>query len=106
MENNKNGWQKFIDETLVEWGRNPAVLDDEEFQPPSARVIDLACEVATSLRDGGEVPPTRVVADGEGGVSFERVDGQTSVSLNIHPDATIEMLTFDDCRLRSRRRIF
>ncbi|MFW6155113.1 MAG: hypothetical protein ACOC95_07855 [Planctomycetota bacterium] len=98
-------WSDFIDRCLVEWGRNPAALRDDGLIPPDADVIQLACTVALSLRDEGLAPPTMVVPDGEGGVSFERVDGDTSVSLNIYADMTVELLVFKDCRLSERSRL-
>lgn len=104
-QSNREAWNRFIDANLVEWGRNPQALEDEDFDPPSPEVIDRACDVAMRFRDRGEPPPTRVVPDGEGGISFERVDGKLSMSLNIHADQTVELLTFDDCRLRDRRRL-
>lgn len=104
-QRNREAWDGFIDADLVEWGRDPQALEDEDFDPPNTEVVKLACKVAMSLRDEGIVPPTRVVPDGEGGVSFERVDGKLSESLNIYADGTIELLTFDDCRLRTRDRL-
>ena len=99
-------WDRSIDDTLVEWGKDPMALEDDDFIPPSPDVIDFACQVATELRDEGAPPPTRVVPDGEGGVSFERVDGDVSVALNIYSDRTAELLIFDNCRLRTRRRLW
>lgn len=105
VQRNREAWDGFIDTDLVEWGRNPQEMEDEDFDPPNAEVVYLACRVAMSLRDEGIDPPTRVVPDGEGGISFERVEGEFSASLNIYADGTSELLTFDDCRLRGRRRL-
>ncbi|MCD4825082.1 MAG: hypothetical protein K8S55_10770 [Phycisphaerae bacterium] len=101
-EENRDAWDRFIDDTLVEWGRNISILEDENFEPPSAEIINLACTVALDLRDAGGTPPTRIVPDGDGGISFERVDGTSFVSLDIYSDQSIEFLEFDDCRLVSR----
>lgn len=104
-ERNKAAWNRFIDGTLVEWGRDVAVLKDEGFIPPSLDVVNLACQVAMSLRDAGCAPPTKIVPDGEGGISFERVVGRVSASLRIYADQTGEFLLFDDCRLTERHRL-
>lgn len=104
-EKNKKGWDKFIYDTLVEWGKDVTALEDEDFIPPNPDVIYLACRVAMKCRDKGFVPPTRVVPDGEGGISFEWVEEDISRSLNIYADKSIELLTFDDCRLCDRRRL-
>ena len=105
VRRNRKDWNRFIDGTLVEWGRDTTALEDEDFIPPNPDVIDLACKVAMDFRDRGDVPPTRVVPDGEGGISFEHVEDELSVSLNIYANKSIEMLIFDDCRLRDRRRL-
>jgi hypothetical protein len=101
-QRNRAAWDRFVDRTLVEWGRNPAALEDEGFIPPSYAAVSRACEVAMFLRDKGLPPPTKIVPDGEGGICFERAEGESSVSLNINADQTMELLTFDDCRLRAR----
>ena len=98
----KDVWDTFIFGKLVEWGRNPSVLEDDDFVPPDLDVINLACDAAMQLRDMGAIPPTMVAPDGEGGTSFEYVEGKSSVSLNIYADLTVECLTFDDCRLIRR----
>ena len=105
MEKNRRGWDGFIDRCLVEWGRDPSALADEGLIPPSLKAINLACDIAMVFKDQGLAPPTRVVPDGEGGVSFERVDGNLFVSLNVYADQTVELLAFDDCRLCTRHRL-
>lgn len=105
VRRNKEDWTRFIDTCLVEWGRDTTALEDEDFVPPSPDVINLACKVAMNYRDEGLVPPTMVVPDGEGGISFERFEGDISLSLNIYADKSVELLTFDDCRLRERCRL-
>ena len=101
----REAWDSVIDRYLVEWGRDASALEDEDFVPPGLEVVKLACEVAMEFRDEGLPPPIRVVPDGEGGLAFERVDGKVSESLNIYADQTIELLTFDDCRLSARHRL-
>ncbi|NLF32408.1 MAG: hypothetical protein GX591_16150 [Planctomycetes bacterium] len=104
-EENRAAWDSFIDRCLVEWGRNSQALQDDDFIPPDTDVIQLACEIALGMRDEGVAPPTMVVPDGEGGVSFERIEGNVSASLNIHADSTVELLVFEDCRLSQRRHL-
>lgn len=104
-EDRKLGWQTIIDDCLVEWGKNPSGLADEDLVPPSVEIIDLACKAAMEFRDQAVPPPLRVVPDGEGGISFEFRCGSCFMSLNILSDRSAELLTFRDCRLVSRRRL-
>ena len=105
VRRNKEDWNRFIDTCLIEWGRDTTALEDEDFVPPSREIIGLAYDVAMFFLNKGVVPPTRVVPDGEGGISFERTEGELSVSLNINADKSVELLTFDNCRLRERCRL-
>lgn len=101
-ERNRQAWDDLISYRLVEWGRNPSALADEDFEPPAIEVINLACRLASEMMNVGWLPPTMVAPDGEGGVSFELIVGKFSQSLNISADGTVELLTFDDCRLITR----
>ncbi len=101
-ERDRMAWITLVDTVLVEWGRNPSALEDEDFIPPNPDVINLACRVALECRDAGHPAPTRIVPDGEGGICFERVEGSISSSLRIYADQTGELLVFDDCHLAGR----
>ena len=68
----RRGWQKLIDSELVEWGRDPAQLDDEGVETPSRETIDRACRLAITLREAGWSAPQRIVASADGGIVFER----------------------------------
>ncbi len=96
----REAWNSFISDPLA-----LGVFIDEDLIPPNLDVIQLACDMALYLRNGCIVPPTSVVPDGEGGISFEWVEGKGSQSLNIYVDQSIELLIFDDCCLRSRYHI-
>ena len=104
-QQSKVEWNRFIDNKLVEWGRDANPLQDEGFIPPSVEVVNSACKVAMLLRDDGCPPPTKIVPDGEGGISFECIEERASASLRIYADQTKEFLIFDDCRLTERRRL-
>jgi len=98
-------WNRFIYEKLVEWGRGTTAMEDDGFIPPTPEVIDKACEKAQEWRDSGFPPPTRVVPDGEGGISFKRDDGDISESLSIYTKKSGEFLRFEGCHLSERRRL-
>ena len=101
-EKSQQGWRNVIDQHLIEWGRDTGMLQDDDFVPPSSEIVSLACQVAMACRDEGWSPPTRVVPDGEGGISFERDAGACFESLNVLRDGTVELLVFRDCKLIRR----
>jgi hypothetical protein len=98
-------WQRVIDYTLVEWGRDPSVLEDDGLPAPSRETIHLACRVAKYYRDFGAPAPQRVCPDTSGGIVFELGRGQILETLRITPNGTVELVVFDDGRLRSRTRL-
>lgn len=100
-EANREGWQRLIDDYLIEWGRDPSQLADEDLIPPSEDMIRYASRIAIALRNAGWPPPLRVVPDGEGGITFERRTGDVFESLEILANETIELSTFKDCRHQS-----
>lgn len=98
----RTAWGQVYNGKLIEWGLHPEALLDEEFEPPSSEVIALAANLVRTLRDAGCPAPTRVVPDGEGGVSFERDDGRVFEEIDVLEDRTIDMLVFLDGRLVDR----
>src|SRR5688572_10791379 len=58
-----DGWEEVIDRHLIEWGRDPGQLEDENIVPPSAAVIRRAVDIARSLQAARLVAPTAVVPD-------------------------------------------
>ncbi len=100
-------WDEIIDSILIEWGKNPSLLadPDEGIPPPTPQCIRLANQLALAIRDLAQPPPSRVVPDGEGGVSFESVAGEKFQSLNVRSDCTVELLTFWNCHLVARSQI-
>jgi hypothetical protein len=104
-EANRRDWQHLIDSRLIEWGRDPALLDDEGVAPPSSQAISSACQIAMMLRDYCSPPPCRVVASGDSGVVFERWSGDCFEALEVYDDGAAELSTFVNSRLTSHRRI-
>jgi hypothetical protein len=93
------------DGQLVEWGRNPGGVRDHELEPPTAAAVHQACLVAIDLRDAGELPPSRVVPNGDGGIVFELTVGQRAVTLEFFDDGSIERTCYDGCRMLHRETI-
>ena len=96
-------WQEFIDNTLIEWGRAPQMIEDDGILPPSPRALHVAAVLAIELRKKGLPPPLRIVPDGDGGVVFERRTENGMISIAIDLDGSIEHLLFRNGQLQFRR---
>lgn len=92
----RHAWADIIDLKLVEWGRNPDQLEEEELLPPSRAAIDSAVRIAMTFRDCGVYAPNRVVPDGDGGIVLERWSGSFSESFEIFSDGQIEYVSCRD----------
>lgn len=97
-------WQQVIDEKLVEWGRYPAQLAEPDLIPPTDSAIRSAVRIAMDMRDASpsHPPPLRVVPDGDGGVVFERWEGSSSESIEIHGDGGAEYVQIRNHRVIQR----
>jgi hypothetical protein len=95
-------WDRFVDEKLIEWGRNAAELFAGDIDPPTKIAISAAATLAHELKADHRLSPTRVVPDACGGIAFELVRGPTSERFEIAADGSVEYLRFVDCRLVQR----
>lgn len=101
----REGWSKMIDRYLVEWGRDPALLEDEDFEPPALDTISRAIEVAQNAAERGLPPPLRVLPDGDGGIVFERSEGTVFESIKVREDGSVHLLSYRGNELRAKQRI-
>jgi hypothetical protein len=99
-----SAWQQIIDERLVACGQH-ADLADDDLQPPTAEVLDRACEFAAFCRDHGVDPPLRVVPNGAGGVVFEWRARPYFHTVEIRADGGAELLVFENSKLLTREAI-
>ena len=104
-DENRQGWQDIIDSKLIEWGRDPGQLEDEDVTPPSRAIIDRASDLAMLLRERNWHPPNRVVPSGDGGIIFERWDGPIFEQIEISDDGAVLVASFEDSRLVSTTRL-
>lgn len=96
-------WGRIIDDVLIEWGREPSPLHDDDFEPPAKAALRTAIRLAESCRAERWAPPNRVVPDGEGGIVFERWAGESFEQMNIDPTGrNLEILAFRGSKLVSR----
>ena len=94
-------WEALIDYQLIEWGRNPSQLEDEDIQAPSKMTIHLATLLAGALSKFDFPAPTRIVPDAHGGIVFERRDGNAFESIRLSADGSVEYCFFENSRLVS-----
>ena len=92
-------WQDLIDYQLIEWGRNPSQLEDEDIQPPSKSTIRLAILLAATLSKRGLPAPTCIVPDAHGGIVFERRERNVFESIRLSADGSAEYCFFENARL-------
>lgn len=88
----REAWRRVIDHKLIEWGRDPSQLEDDDLIPPTRTAIRAACEAASQLRADGRAAPNRVVPDGDGGIVFERWCGPLSESIEFLRDGEMELV--------------
>jgi hypothetical protein len=98
-------WRRVIDRQLLDWSRDPSRFEEEGIEIPSTAVIALAVRLAERLEQLGSPAPNRVCPDGDGGIAFERGEGPDLQSFRIYPDCSIELITLNDGRVRSREMI-
>lgn len=101
-DHKKETWGNLIDNTLIEWGRDPSVLEDDGVAPPSVETIQRACEIAMILCNRNFPAPTRIVPTGDGGIAFEVDAGGDFVSVEIASEGTVEYFRFSASKLVER----
>ena len=95
-------WQRLIDFSLIEWGRDPDRFTDEGVEAPDGQILGLAIHVAERFRDQGDPAPDSVVPDPNGGIVFERRENGSSEVVHIWDDGHVEYMRFEGTRLVDR----
>ncbi len=96
--------------TLLDWYRNPAILEDDDVDAPSQATIRLALNFTQRLRDSllqlpekcHALPPRGVTVGFGGSIQLEFSSGSHAVTYSINPDGSVERLVFIANRLRRR----
>lgn len=96
---NRELWDKVIDDHLIEWGRHPERLEEDDLIPPTAQAIQVAGRLAQKLRDSGALPPKRVVPDRDGGLALERWEGEHTVTIMVSANGAVEILQWHGSRI-------
>ncbi len=97
------GWEDSINNKLIEWGRSPGRIDEDDLEMPSLTAVEQASKLALRFRDNDALPPERALPDGEGGIVFERNAGNVLEVIEFRFDGTTEYTRFEDCQLQVRR---
>ncbi|MEZ6086446.1 MAG: hypothetical protein R3C05_00105 [Pirellulaceae bacterium] len=84
---------------------DPARLEDEGFDSPTASILRLSLDLAEKYRDAGLSAPNSVVPDPNGGIVFERQEGSTSEVLHVWDDGSVEYMRFLGTQLVERQPI-
>jgi hypothetical protein len=95
-------WHRFVDNELIEWGRDPMRFEDEGIPAPSKNTIRAAIRLVHELCERGFPPPTRIVPDACGGIVFERRLNGMFESIRISADGNVEYCLFDQGSLVRR----
>ena len=103
LNESRAAWQDSIDNKLIEWGRSPGRIEEEDLEMPSSAAVRRASELATYLRDIGAPHPRLVVPNGEGGIVFERSAGRVFETIEFHSNGTMEVAYFEDHQLLHRQ---
>ncbi len=99
---NRAAWHRIMDQQLIEWGRDPSQLTDDGVDAPTEATISRAFDLARKCRDVGFPPPTAVFRDSNGGIVFERRDGEYTSVVHFWDDGTGESMMFRGTELIQR----
>jgi hypothetical protein len=91
---NRDKWQYWIDNVLIEWGVNPSQLADDDIDPPLPATIARAGEFAATMQRDNVPAPDRVTFDVNGVIAFENVEPNALASFRIQPEGTIQIVVF------------
>lgn len=99
----RESWQEAIDRKLIEWGLASTPLEDTGVDRPTKETIQRAIRLAETFRDEGFPAPESVVPDPNGGIVFERREGDVAEVCHVWDDGTTEYQRFEGTRLVERR---
>jgi len=104
QERNASGGWDFAFEKLAEWNMSPSRIDEDGLEFPSVEAISKARELC-NLQELPISAPSRIVADGEGGLSLKWIHGDQLEAIQIAGDGSAEFVKFVGPRLVIREPI-
>jgi len=94
-----DAWQRMIDHKLINWGRYPEQLAEDDLIPPTraavGRAITIAQTAITTMQEtkGRNIPPpTHVMPDGDGGIVLEWEEGDGRFTIMAVESGSVELL--------------
>ncbi len=99
-------WKRVVEEDLVEWGRHPEEAEEDGAVPPTLVAIKTAIQVAQRFGAVGAPEPHHTYWDCEGGITFEREDGEWLVRLVITASGAMDFVSFFHSKLVERKSVF
>ncbi|GMU82709.1 MAG: hypothetical protein IT450_15500 [Phycisphaerales bacterium] len=102
LQRRREAWRRLIDFTLVEWGRDPQAMEDDDVIPPSQNSVSHSIRLASQLAENDAPPPTRVVPNGDGGIVFERIRGEIAETIEVESDGSLYFTLCQGSRLVHR----
>lgn len=99
----REAWQDLIDRNLLTWLRNPSDIEDDGFDAPSPTILRLSLDLAERFREEGLPAPDSIVPDPNGGIVFQRREGNVSEMLHVWDDGSVEYMCFHGTTLAERQ---
>ena len=94
-------WDGVIDRCLIPWANGLVDIDDD-LLPPTPASVRVAATLCHRFRDAGQMPPTAVLPNGDGGILFENRKGRASVQLEVLRDGDVERAEYSETGVISR----
>lgn len=96
---------KAVSRRLLNWRRSPSRVDEDGWESPSDNAIRAADELAELLSNVSFYTAFETVADGEGGILFERKNADSTELFSINVDGMIEYIELKESRVIARYRV-
>lgn len=98
-----NDWVRTVERLMHHWRTDAMGLGQDDLIPPTPAACERAADIAWRMEMQGQMPPTRIVLDTDGGLSFELEIGGMFQSIDVLPDGSAELIEFQRGRLISRQ---
>jgi hypothetical protein len=95
-------WRQIIS-TLLDWLKDPGQLEDIAYDAPTEVILMSAIGIAKMMINEPLFPaPQFVISDPNGGIVFQRSEGNTTEVIQIWDDEVIEYIRFQGTQVKER----